>query len=220
MASKANVKRIGKLRTPKGTAGFAYTQKPRDNFGKTEFSLQIRLDKNDPDTKKFVAEYTKIAKAGLKSTFGIDFNPKDGLPGLKKVDERLAEVLGWDVGDLYLDLKAPKTDKVTSIPVVNSACEATDVHPWKGDTVRAQVGVATYDFMGKKGVKLYLGAVQVLEVGEREDATSLMFEDETDEFEAVTAPAPKGRDVVLNGDDSSEETAAEEGDDDLAAMFE
>jgi hypothetical protein len=154
VAGKGKVEFIKTVRTPRATAQYAWLKRPDTQFGDPMFKITMFFDKNDTEFKIWLKQWKEIAKErGLKAA---------AVP-IKLANEQVAEKTGAAVGTPYMEFKTKVTDRnENGIPVFDARGRESTKDVWSGDIVRAEVGIAEWETAGKKGLKGYLNAVQLL----------------------------------------------------------
>jgi hypothetical protein len=184
--SKPQTEFYGKLRTPKGRASWAYLDEPQEDLnGKEQFKITLFFDKDDPEFKEFVKTLNGHRKTAAE-TFGK--KAKDVATPIKKVDarikENLADKMEVSVGDPFVEFKAQAGDgKEIKVVGADAKTEIDGGSVWVGSVCRVSAGVSGWAFSGNAGVKLYLNAVQVLELVTGSGGGLDVFEDESSEFD-------------------------------------
>lgn len=168
-AVKADIERIGKIRTPKGVAAFAYLHKPDDSFGKERYRINVFFpDKNDPEFKTFVKKL-KDAKAehGVKN-----------IP-IKLCNEKLSETIDLPVGTPFIECETQYREDKEAPAIFNARGQRDDsLNVFGGDIVRVEATLCTWELPSGSGLKLYLNAVQLLKSNYTGGAGSTFEEEE------------------------------------------
>lgn len=216
-SQKAEITKIGKMTSPKGTAAYAYLNEPDDAFGKEKYRITVFfLDKKDPAFVKFVKDIKAKAK---------EFGGKN-LP-FKMVDQAMidkAEEKGYEshpLGTPYIQYESYyNADDPKPIPVFNAMGKKDEeIRVFGGDIVKVEGTLVLWELNGDTGVKLYLNAVQQLKSNYKGGAgSSFTVEDEFLEDDLDDEETPVGD--SFSADDAEDELedeaeGDEEGDDDL-----
>lgn len=202
----AQITKIGRLRTPKGIAAFAYLNKPDTSFGKSRYRINVFFSAKDPEFKTFVATLKKM-KEEFSTTIGRKSNP---IP-VKKANEKLAETVGVKVGTPYCEFDTKHKEGDAPLPVFDArGKEDKTLDVWGGDIVRVEITMAGWELPTGIGIKGYLNAVQLLKAGDRTGARGASFEVEeeylVDDDSGESPEADAGA-----GDDLEDETFGDEG---------
>ena len=199
---------LGKIRTPKGKASWIYLDTPNENLnGESEYKITLFFDKADPEVKTFIEKLNSFRKEAARIT---DVPAKNIASPIKKVTEKekeqVADRFEVSIGSPFIELKT-KADGDREIKVVGADAKTEiDSKVWAGSVCRASSGAAVWQFGGKTGLKLYLNAVQVLELVTGGGGDGLdVFEDESSEFDM-----PESDSEDLGEEDLGEEDLEEE----------
>lgn len=158
MAKKDSVlTRLGKIRTPKGVAAFAFLNKPDNSFGKPRYRINIFFDKKDPEYVEFVGKLKK-----LNEEYGEQTGRKPNPVPIKLTNEKLSATVNQPVGTPFIEMQSKYDSNSKPIPVFNAAAEKIDSYVYGGDIVRAEGNVSGWELPAGVGIKVYLGAVQLL----------------------------------------------------------
>jgi len=198
--SGATVERLGRLRTPKGTAAFAYLKKPDTSFNKRRHRITVVFDKTDPEYIAFANQLVELATdAGL---------PKKAVP-IKAANERLAETLDIEVGTPYIEAESKIKDGQPDgeVPVFNARGQLdSSLDVWGGDLVRLEVSAAKWEMSTGKGLKLYLNAAQLLKSsGGGQKGSTFGVEEEFLNEDSPAADDTVGATLADEGSDISED---------------
>jgi hypothetical protein len=161
MSDKKNdnvLTRLGKIRTPKGTAAFAFLGKPDNSFGKPRYRINVFFDKADPEFKEFI---TKLK--ALNVEFGKSKGRKPNPIPVKLTNEKLAGTVNLPVGTPFIEMTSKYDENSKPIPVFDASAEKIDTYVYGGDIVRAEGNVSGWELPAGVGIKVYLGAVQLLQ---------------------------------------------------------
>jgi hypothetical protein len=158
MSKKQSVlKKLGKVRTPKGTAAFAFLNKPDESFGKSRYRINVFFDKADPEYKEFVLKLKK-----LNAEFGEAVGRKPNPLPIKLCNEKLAGTVNLPVGTPFIEMESKADEKSKPIPVFGPDAKEYDGYVYGGDIVRAEGNVSGWELPAGVGIKVYLSAVQLL----------------------------------------------------------
>jgi hypothetical protein len=207
MAEQSVLTKIGKIRTPKGIAAFAYLNKPDTSFGKVRFRINVFFDPDDPEYGEFTGKLKKANKAFGKK-IGRKVNP---IP-VKLTNEKLSAATGQPVGTPYMEFETKADpDNLRPVPVFDaSAVQRTDLYVYGGDIVKVEANVSGWELPNGAGIKLYLGAVQLLKSNWKGGAGNAFAQE--DEFLGEDVD-PEADDVDLEEETFEDEEIEQEEDD-------
>jgi len=198
--SGATVDRLARIRSPKGTAAFAYLKKPDTSFNKRRHRITVVFDKNDPEYTEFANQLVQLATDAKL--------PKKAVP-IKVANERLAETLDIEVGTPYIEAesKIKEGQPDGEIPVFNAKGQQDpSLDVWGGDLVRVEVSAAKWEMSTGKGMKLYLNAVQLLKSsGGGQKGSTFGVEDDFVDNDSADADDTVGASLADEGSDISED---------------
>jgi hypothetical protein len=199
MAEQSVLTKIGKIRTPKGIAAFAYLKKPDVSFGKCRYRINVFFDPDDPEYVEFTKKLKKVNTA-----FGKKVNRKPNPIPVKLTNEKLSKATGQPVGTPYCEFETKcDPDQPRPVPVFDaSAVARDDLFVYGGDIVRVEANVSGWELPSGVGTKMYLNAVQLLKSNWKGGAGNA-FEQE-DEFLGEDA------DPEADGEELEEETFEDE----------
>ncbi len=203
----AEITKIGRLRTPKGIAAFAYLRKPDTSFGKSRHRITMFFNAKDEEFKTFVTTLKKM-KEEFSTAKGRKSNP---IP-VKKANEKLAETVGVKVGTPYCEFETKFKEGDKDIAVFDArGKEDNTLDVWGGDIVRAEISMAGWELPTGIGIKGYLNCVQLLKAGPRTGGAGSTFEVEEEylvDDDAGESPEADPK----TGDDLPEESFEDEDD--------
>lgn len=212
----------GTLRTPKGTARFAYVNRPDDStYGKDRFRITVVFDKADPEFATFVKKLKALAELHGSE---IGKSGKGNIP-IKLVDEKMKEYTGDEVGTPYMEFESNSkfvrngAEVEVTIPIFNAKGQEEDLQIYGGDIVRVEARVAGWLLNGDHGIKGYLNAVQQLK-SNWSGGTGTSFADESAEYgdneeveeETLDEPGAGFADESEDNEPEAEAPAEESGD--------
>lgn len=206
MAAKTARAKLTNLKTlvsPDGIAAYPRLTKPHDPFGKGDrFEITVFFDKTDTN-------YTNFAKvlAELQHKFRSDIGKvlgrsKKRAPAtcIKVADEKMVKKLGVELGQPYIQfVTKPQQDdngNVIPIPVIGPDGRRIRKPVYGTDLVAVEGNVVGWETSQGTGLKIYLGAVQILQSNWRKEAgAGFGVRDEyvkDDEDENIDAPDEAG----------------------------
>lgn len=159
MAEQSVLTKIGKIRSPKGIAAFAYLKKPDTSFGKVRYRINVFFDAADPEFVEFVKKLKKVNTA-----FGKKVGRKPNPIPVKLTNEKLAKATDQPVGTPYCEFETKcDPDQPRPVPIFDaSAVKRDDLFVYGGDIVRIEANVNGWELPSGVGVKMYLNAAQLL----------------------------------------------------------
>tara|TARA_R110001583_G_scaffold8524_2_gene40866 strand:+ start:659 stop:1318 length:660 start_codon:yes stop_codon:yes gene_type:complete len=163
----ANMTRLdgGLVRSPIGTARYAYIGTPDDSYNKNRYRITLVFDKDDPEFKDFSSKLKALRKL---HTAELGVPEKDGKIPMKVVDAKMHERTGDPVGAPYMEFSANamQVRNGESVPntikTFNAKGQEEDAQIYGGDTCRAEARFVGWEINGDHGIKAYLNAVQQL----------------------------------------------------------
>lgn len=194
--AKKKTEILEQLATPKGTAKYAWLEKPDNSeYGKNKYKCWVLLEKGVEANDKFAQKIKDLHKQckGKADSCPV----KDG-DELAEENEKQEAFRGfWAVK--ASTKKKPALRNPANKPLVGPA-------PRSGDLVRLALAAAKFDTGANKGCTLYLNAVQLLE--RRTNDGSNLFGDESAEYEL-----PDSDDDGGFRDESGADSDSDEGND-------
>jgi hypothetical protein len=196
--SKAYVK----ITTPKGVAKYPWLNKPSTAFNKNEYKTGLLLDPNEEEVQKFLSSLDELAEQSAQAQ--RDKFVKEGKPALAKgvkikspYKNEIDKETGEETGLIELSFSTQAVDKKGNSKKVGlfdskaKAINPEEVQVGGGSLIKVNFTPSMYYMPTNKeaGVKLYLNAVQVIELrsfGGGGDASSYGFGEEEGGFEATT----------------------------------
>ncbi len=157
--------------TPTGIIKFPKLQGEENENGKKEYSFVIALDPKVKEVKDMLDQFDKLfaeVKGGTSPMYKDDFDKKEG-------EEKTPS------GPVAINLKSQYP-----VQMYDANKQKVDVNVGWGTKAKVAIKIGDhYDFRGKKGVKKYPIALQIIELKEAGyTADSIGFQDEADGFEA------------------------------------
>lgn len=206
MAEQSVLTKIGKIRSPKGIAAFAYLKKPDTSFGKVRYRINVFFDAADPEFVEFVKKLKKVNTA-----FGKKIGRKPNPIPVKLTNEKLAKATDQPVGTPYCEFETKcDPDQPRPVPIFDaSAVKRDDLFVYGGDIVRIEANVNGWELPSGVGVKMYLNAAQLLKSNWKGGAGNA-FEQE-DEFLGDDTADPESDDL----EDEEEEPFESDDDEDV-----
>lgn len=207
MAGKREFHKLGKCVSPRGVASWAFLNEAQpDDQGREKFRITLFMDPAADETKEFTKKL-KGWRAEAAKLFGK--KPADMTMAIKEADadtiERSTLTGIVEPGWIQMEFNCTKKNGDATPPIVDGSRNPTD-EPWKGDICRVQANAVAYNTGGKRGVKLYLAGVQVLERNSKGGASygTDLFEEEV--------PAEDDNDSMFSGTDDLPEQEIEDDD--------
>lgn len=169
--TKKKTEILEQLATPKGTAKYAWLDKPDNSeYGKGKFKCWVLLEKGVEVNDKFAQKIKDLHKQCKGKS--------DSCP-VKDGDEMAEENSKLEAFRGFWAVKSSTKKK----PALKNPANKTLVGPAprSGDLVRLALAAAKFDTGANKGCTLYLNAVQLLE--RRTQDGSNLFDDESGEYD-------------------------------------
>lgn len=180
--------------TPKGIACFPFLSEAKKGLdGKERFSVNLRLDPKDAESKKFLTGLSKEMKA---------VHPKGNLPYRKELDRDTDE----ETGMVLVAFSCLEKYPMKLFDRWNKKIEVGEVNIGYGSEIKVAFIVNLYELkeFKKKGMNLYLQGVQILDLIEYQGRTAEDMGFEVEE-EPQENEGGNTAEVDENGNPSDEE---------------